>query len=137
MTFTRSTDYAAIHALLTEPRVWRRMRGDVGPPRMLDVGPREGLEYVLATEHGKPVAVFVILQGIEVHFAFSPGAWGSTLETSKAFLDWAWKHLDTPVLVGPIPKHNRLALSLARRCGFTEHCIKDGLVYTVLERAAA
>jgi hypothetical protein len=134
MTFTRSTDYAAIKALLSEPRCWRRMHG--GPVQAIEVGPREGTEYVTATENGKLVGVFVILHGIEVHFCFIPAAWGSTLEISKAFLDWAWANLDTPVLIGPIPARNRLALRLAKLAGFciSNYTDRADLIYSYIRR---
>ena len=137
MTFARSTDYDAIRALLCEPACWRRMHG--GEVHAINVGPHKGLEYVLATIMGKPVAVFLILSGVEVHFCFTPSVWGSTLEISKAFLDWAWSNLDTPLLVGPIPARNRLALNLAKRAGFREshYTDRDDVIYTYIQRPEA
>lgn len=136
MTFTRSTDYEAIKALLTEPRAWRRMCGAMGTPETFEVGPKDGLEYILATEHGKPVAVFVVLQGVEVHFCFAPGVWGRTLEIAQAFLEWLWSHAETAMLIGPIPKRNRLALSLALRAGFkkSDYTDREDMVYTYMKR---
>ena len=134
MTIESSTDYAAIEGLLREPRALRRMGAD----REFQVGPRPGLQYVLVREKGYPVAVFLILAGIEVHFCFSPRVWGKTLEIAREFLEWAWENLDTPLLVGPIPTHNRLARKLALSAGFSEYPCKDkeNLIYTMIERPA-
>lgn len=105
----------------------------------LDVGAREGCEYVLGKQNGEPVAVFVILEGIEVHFCFAPEVWGRTLELAKEFLQWAWANLDTPVLIGPVPARNRLALRLAKQAGFKEshYTDTDELIYLYVERPAA
>lgn len=132
--FTRSTDYNAIYAMLTRPACWRRMHE--GQRTAFEIGPRPGAEYVLATERETNVAVFVILEGIELHFCMIPEVWGRTLEIAKAFLRWAWANLETSLLVGPVPRRNRLALSLAKRAGFKESDYTDrgDLVYLYIQR---
>lgn len=129
MNFAVSTDYAAIRKILTDPRCMRKM-----DPRPFEVGPREGLEYVLAVENNKPIGVFLILDGVELHFCFSPDVWGHTLDVARGFLDWLWSNSTANVLVGPVPKRNRLALSLALRAGFKEYGSDDQLVYLTLQR---
>jgi len=138
LNFERTTDYPAVRALLTEPRCWRRMTGDVGP-RSFEVGPRPDTEYVVAKRDAAVLAAFVILDGMEVHFCFHPDAWGHTLPIAKAFLAWWWENTREKVLVGPIPRHNRLALALAKKAGFREY--REGpegaLIYTFLQRPEA
>lgn len=137
MTFERSIDYATIRAIFERPECWRRMTGSEAL-QQFTVGPRAGYEYILVKEEGNPVAVFLVLENTEVHFVFIPEVWGRTLEIAKGFLDWAWIHIDTPVLIGPIRKGNRLALKLAKRAGFVEYPHDEGdLIFTVLQRPAA
>lgn len=136
MTFTRSTDYRAIHELLSQPECLRRM---TGLPMPESVGPQPGTDYVLVEQEKKNVAVFVILNGLELHFCFCKEVWGRTLEIAQAFLEWAWKNYDTSVFIGPVPKRNRLAVKLAKRCGFKEshYTDRDELVYLYCERPQA
>lgn len=88
----------------------------------LDVGPREGIEYILATDGGA-IAVFLLASrgaDTEVHFCFSPEVWGHTKPIAIAFLEWVWANTSHVRLLGPVPSHNRLALRLAMACGFTD-----------------
>ncbi len=116
----RSTDYAAVRKLLTEPRTWRRIMGGGTVDPHFAVEPREGLEFITARETGSLLAVFLIERGREVHFAFAPSAWGRTLPIARAFLEWVWANTEYTRLVGPVPRYNRLALRLARAAGFEE-----------------
>lgn len=89
-----------------------------------EVGPRVGIEYILAKEDSEPVAVFLLVTGLwplapaEVHFCFVPAAWGRTRPIAIAFLEWVWKNTAHTRLLGPVPAHNRLARRLAIACGF-------------------
>ena len=136
MTIERSTDYAAIRKLLTDPRSYRRMTTE--PLESFVLKPRSEVEIVAVKEAEELLAVFLIIQGIELHFCYSPAVWGRTLAIAKAFLEWAWANLTTNLLVGPIPERNRLALKLAKRAGFQEHPGQDGdgITYSPLQRPA-
>jgi hypothetical protein len=136
LTFARSTDYAAIRRLLVDPHCYRRMAGPGGPdPEALEVGPRESVEFVLAEENGLALAVFLLVRlagaEAEVHFCFAPEAWGHTRAIAQGFLRWVWANADLTRLVGPVPTRNRLALQLAKACGFSEFDTDGGL--TLLE----
>jgi hypothetical protein len=126
MTFERSTDYALIREILVEPRCYRRMTGvrsqESGVRIELDVGPRDGIEFVLArADDGAPTAVFLIVAGVDVHFCFVPAFWGRTEATARGFIAWCWAETVYKLLHGHVPVHNRLALQLAQRVGFTEY----------------
>lgn len=127
MTFERSEDYAAIRTLLTEPRCVRRMAGGAPSPELPADLAQPGIEYVLARDGAEAVAVFVLVDG-EVHFCFSPAAWGTTRPIAQGFLQWVWTHTDRRHLLGPVPAHNRLAIRLARAVGFTVCGKANGLV---------
>ena len=128
MTFERSTDYALIREILTDPRAWRRMRAD-SEAVDFEVGPRAGLEFILArADDGAPAAVFLIAGGVEVHFCFVTAFWGRSEPVARAFIAWCWANTLYKRLLGPVPHHNRLALRLAKRVGFTEYAVQGDLV---------
>lgn len=122
VTFERSTDYEAIRAILCEPRAWRRMVNDLAPPPgdFFPLGPVPGIEYVLARDSTGPVAVFVLVDGDEVHFAFAPTTWGNTTAIASAFVAWFFRTTSEARLIGPAPTYNRLAIRLAKAIGFRE-----------------
>jgi RimJ/RimL family protein N-acetyltransferase len=140
--FRRSTDYETIRAILTEPKVYRRMADDSAPPSEdLIVGLRPGVEYILASDEKGPLAVFLLLDWAdtgEVHFGFAPRAWGNTEEVCRQFLDWTWRNTSYEWLEGPLPAHNRLAMRLTRRVGFQQQAVipnaitKNGKRYDVV-----
>ncbi len=79
MTFARSTDYALILAIITEPRCYRRMTGGGEADAAFTVSAIAGIEYVVARDdEGRPLALFLIVDGHEIHFCFVPEAWGRT-----------------------------------------------------------
>jgi hypothetical protein len=135
-TFERSTDYPLIESILREPRCLRRMnRHDCIP--IFEVGPREGMEYVLVRGAlNVPLAIFLVINGLEIHFCFAPFSWGRTQGIAEAFLKWYWAAHKSEILVGPVPRHNRLALRLAKKVGFQESSMSDDgdLIYTFLKR---
>ena len=127
MTFARSTDYAAITELLTELRSWRRMVNDSAPEvSAFRAKPREGLEYIVASDAGGRMAAVFLLDrdggsaSAEVHYCFAPGQWGNTVRIAQAFVAWVWANTGIKRLTGRTPDYNRLALRLARAAGFRE-----------------
>lgn len=146
-TFERSTDYALIRSILTEPRCFRRMTARLAlEADALEIGPLEGIEYIVVFEEipklnaegnrlvSQPVAVFLIVQGCEIHFCFVPAAWGRTVPIARAFLVWVWENTNAKKLLGPVPIHNRLALRLACAVGFTEYATRGGHVLTEIRK---
>lgn len=127
--FQRSTDYAAVRELLTEPRCWRRMTGtaDSGLAKRFEVGPCAGIEYVIANEKGSLLASFQLIDGAatapgaaEFHLCFAPAAWGRAAAILRDFLQWVWSETTYTRLIGPVPAYNRLTLRLARETGWAE-----------------
>jgi hypothetical protein len=99
------------------------MTADTAPARSrFQAIPREGLEYIVASEGGKPVAVFLLVtigDGAECHFCFSPHAWGDSERIARAFIEWVWvNYTNYSRLLGPVPSHNRLCRRLALAVGF-------------------
>lgn len=140
MTFERTDDMNEVKRILTDGRCWRRMTDDAAPtPEAFDPRPHDGLTYVLAHDRGRLVALFILRQHgdlsetAEAHFCFAPEAWGrsTTAKVGRAFIAWVWANTPLQWLLGPVPAHNRMALALARACGFTDflvqrHCITKG-----------
>lgn len=117
MTFERSTDYPLITRLLTDPKCWRRMVDDAAPDRLVfEARPHDGMEYIVM-DHA---AVFLLLASGEVHFCIVPHAWGDAERIAREFLGWVWTNTAHTRLIGPVPRHNRLALRLAKAVGFEE-----------------
>lgn len=137
MTFCQTDDLDLVKRLLTEGRCWRRMVDDSAPmPEAFTPQQREGLTYVLARDKGRLLGLFVLVaceQVAEVHFCLTPDAWGrrTTVKVGRAFVEWVWEHTGLTWLLGPVPAHNRLALTLAKACGFSDflvqrNCISKG-----------
>jgi len=131
MTFEVSTDFALIRSILANNRCYRRMVNDTAPAKFdaVDIGPREGVDFVIASEQGSPMALFLVVASgkdeAEVHFCFVPEAWGATRQVAEAFVDWVWKHYPKLArLIGPAPSYNRLAIRLAKLVGFRQYSIK-------------
>ena len=151
VTIGRSTDHAAIRALLTDPRVYRKMANDSAP------GPCDfphelpgQFEYVTVNDRRGILAVFLLIPAkdnrVEVHFCFDPRAWGRTVEISKDFLSWLWRETNYSAAIGPIPSYNQLGRKLAENVGFRERGrdsaiirkggIEHDVIYMGLERSA-
>lgn len=153
LTFERSTDYPLIRAILTEPQLFRRMRNDKAPEReRFDVGPREGLIYIIARDRGAPVAVFILATSeyppgfAEVHFAIRQSHWGFSADVARQFIRWVWGEFPIYTLVGNVPTYNPLARRLAESVGFrqfatlpnagTRNNVSFSLMALILERPA-
>jgi hypothetical protein len=98
------------------------------PGASFEVGPREGIEYVLAFDQETPAAVFLIVGGTEIHFCFVPAFWGRSEPIARGFIAWLWENSSARLYKGPVPVHNRLALQLAKRVGFTEQAPGENIV---------
>lgn len=130
-TFRRSNDYALIREILTDPRCLRRMSPGFAGSLAIEFSPR--IEYILADQGGAIAAVFLIVDGFEIHFCFRPRMRGKTEPVARAFLAWVWASTPATRLVGLVPKHNRLALRLARAVGFTEFAAGSNAEHVQLE----
>ncbi len=127
--FARTTDLAAIHAILTDIRCWRRMVNDAAPPREeFQITPSD-IEYVTATEDGITVALFLLVPPIpECHVCVLPQCWGRSREITRAWLDWVWGNTPYRRLVGPVPAYNRTCLKLSKNVGFTQFGVEHDAV---------
>ncbi len=129
MTFERSVDYPLILAIVTEPQCYRRMTGGAAVDAAFTVSALSGIEYIVARDDGgRARAVFLLVDGAEVHFCFVPEAWGHTEAIARGFLAWVWANTGQTRLVGPVPRHNRLALRLALKVGFAVYGALNDLV---------
>jgi RimJ/RimL family protein N-acetyltransferase len=134
MTFERTGDMELVKRILTDKRCWRRMCDDSAPaPDVFAPVQRAELQYVLARDRGRLLGLFILVvrdTAAEVHFCFSPEAWGrrTTVKTGQAFVEWVWKSTPLTWLLGPVPQHNRLALTLAKACGFSDFMTQRGCV---------
>jgi RimJ/RimL family protein N-acetyltransferase len=132
VTFERTNDLDLVREILTDPQCWRRMTDDQAPaPEDFQPLARPGLEYVIAVDSGRAVALFVLIErgsAAEVHFCFRPEAWGAAAAIARAFVEWIWRETQLQWLLGPVPAHNRLALQLAKKAGFTVFAVEKSTV---------
>ncbi len=129
-TYELTADLQLARSLLVNKQCYRRMANDSAPPpEDLTVLHDETIRYVVAQEEDYNVGLFLLksLGGYhEVHFCIAPAAWGCSVEIGQGFLEWVWKNTDLHFLLGPVPSYNRLALKLAKRCGFQEFATCPG-----------
>ena len=124
-TFKRSDDYALIRELLID--------AGMRPPAALEVGPTPRIDYIVAREGSAAVALFLLVDGVEVHFCFRRRVWGRSDPIARAFLAWVWASTPATRLVGPVPIEKRLVLRLARLVGFTEFAAGSNPELVLLE----
>jgi RimJ/RimL family protein N-acetyltransferase len=131
-TFERTQDLDLVREILTAPPCWRRMTDDQAPsPEAFQPIACAGLEYVVAVRDGRALAIFVLIvqdAAAEVHFCFRPEAWGESAPIARAFVEWVWRDTPWTWLMGPVPEHNRLALRLAEKAGFTRFAVHRAAV---------
>lgn len=154
MIFSRTLDMDLVRRMLTEDRVYRRMASDEAPaPEEFRIEGEQKYDFVIGSEYGQPVCLFLVRHlieehALEIHFCMAPEIWGRSKGIATQFLRWLWpEYPDAWGAIGAVPEHNRLALQLARSCGFQEYrkapgaVVKNGktwdLVFTKLERPKA
>lgn len=131
MTFERTRDAHLVRSILTaDERSWRQMVNDRAPaPQDLPLPDLDRLTAVLIRDDGCLMGLFLLEphkphggRSCDVHFVFLPHAWGRriTEAAGRKFIAWAWQHLVWRRLVGTVPSYNRLALRLAKACGFKQ-----------------
>ncbi len=123
MTFAPSCDYRLIRFILTSGKSYSRMANDAAPEiGAFLVEAKPGVEYVLAWDKGRALAVFLLVAHrpfeAEVHFCFALGTLGVTPEVTSAFLDWVWRHRNLNRLIALVPSYNRFAMALAAMTDF-------------------
>jgi RimJ/RimL family protein N-acetyltransferase len=125
VSFERSEDHALITQILTEPRCYRRMSNDTAPElKAFQAHAIKDVEYIIARVNGSAAAVFLLAiaghHAAEVHFCFRPQFWGDSESIAREFVVWVWRDTGLTRLLGRVPAYNRLALRLAKACGFQE-----------------
>ncbi len=132
LTFERTSNLDLVREILTDPRCWRRMTDDQAPDReAFNPVTKPGLEFVTATKDGRVLALFLLIErgtAAEVHFCFRPEAWGQAEAIARAFVEWIWRETPIQWMIGPVPEHNRLALKLAEKAGFTRFAVERAAV---------
>jgi RimJ/RimL family protein N-acetyltransferase len=125
MTFEHTADYGMVEMILTNPRCYRMMVSDLAPPRAeFRMSGGNYTPILCRADDGLILGMFLLVpltgQSAEVHLCFVPSAWGQVEEAGKQFLAWIWRETHLQTLLGPVPSYNRLALRVAKACGFRE-----------------
>lgn len=131
--FQRTDDMEQVRKILAIPALYRRMTDDSAPyMENFTVPHSDRYLPILAIGDLGPCAVFLLVPrypaSAEVHFAFLPSIWGTTGDICRQFIEWVWRTTSLKRLYGPVPRHNSLALRLAKSVGFTEVGVSVGAI---------
>ena len=125
----RTRDYAAIHALATDPAIFHHVTDDWFPdPAKWEPIRSEQVIYLLASDEsgGFGFGVFIPENWscYKAHIGFLPRSYGQQAITSfKLMLDWMWEQTRAERIVGEIAQENRRAIQFAVRAGFEQYGI--------------
>ena len=134
ITIERTRDYAAVRAIVTHPRLYRRLADDFSPaPENWEPAVDERIYYLLVRHQGNVIGAAMFhpetaccYQG---HLAVLPEAWGPTsVAASRALIRWMFANSPCVRLVVHIPEENRLALRLARAAGMSRFGLNERAV---------
>lgn len=121
--FERSTDYALIREILTQPSIWPYISDDFSPAAA-DYRPieSEAIWYVLAWDDLELLGLWMFHphNGVcwEVHTALLPDAWGERARRAAvAMAEWIWEHTPCRRIITNVPEDNRLAFRFAIAAG--------------------
>jgi RimJ/RimL family protein N-acetyltransferase len=127
MTFERTTDYALIRNIITDPKVWPWVGDETcSDPLQFEANEDPRIWYVLAkTEPGRLVGLFTLLPENsvcwELHVALLPESWGGlSHEAEEQFVPWVWAHTDCQRITGGVPTYNPHAKRCVDRMGLRE-----------------
>lgn len=140
--FKPTTDYELLDTILKDPSCYRRMVNDQAP-QIEDFSAKPGnYEAVLMIRNRKTVGMFMLIPKgpgqAEIHFCFTPEAWGRTKDTAIRAVKWIWQHSTIDSLIGPVPSYNRLGLQVAKAAGFVPRdqvasgCTKHGKPFDLI-----
>jgi len=131
MTFERSTDWALIRAIMTDPALYKHGADDFAPPReAFEPWQHDGIWYVIVREDpvnehpGALLGLFILAMNsavqYEIHTRLLPRAWGPrSVEAMRRVCRWAFAHIPhCRRIVGNVPVTNQLACRFAERAGF-------------------
>ena len=133
MTFERTRDFGLVRAVLTHPSQVRMSADDGTDPvnwspcedeRVLYVAARLGAyDPVRHLPADELLGIFTLIPQnavcCEIHAALLPFAWGvRTREALRGALAWSFENTPARRIVCGIPAYNKLAIKLAKDCGF-------------------
>jgi hypothetical protein len=126
MTFERTTDWALVREILTDPAVYPHISDDGSPAREdFQVVEHPSFLYVLVKDAGAVLGLWLFVpQSVacyEVHTCLLPRARGDRAkEAARQMADWLWANTPCQKLITSVPAYNRLALHFAKRAGMTQ-----------------
>lgn len=126
MQFELSRDFALVREIVTHPAIYEHSGDDFAPPRESWQPSRSAaIWYVLVRDGDDLLGLFAFnpLNAVcfNTHICLLPNAWGERArEAGREVVRWMWEHSPAVRLIGIVPEYNRLALRLARACGFEQ-----------------
>ena len=123
MTFERTRDFGLVRAVLTHPSQVRMASDDGTDLASWSPCEDERVCYITAREGDAVLGIFTLIGQnavcYEIHAALLPFAWGARTRTAlRGALAWSFENTPVRRIVCGIPTYNKLAIKLAKDCGF-------------------
>lgn len=118
----RTMNLEDVSTILNHPKVYRMISDDLSPERY---DPVEALYVINDEKTGTGRADPFTGTCCSVHIAATPELWGKAESFAREAIGWVFSNTIYSKMVAFIPEYNRLAISLANRCGFS----KEGLIH--------
>lgn len=119
----RSTDYALIRGIMTQPQIFKHLVDD-GSPAADEYRPIESdaIWYLVVWDLNVLLGVWILVPQNtvcwEIHTALLPHAWGERgHRAAQAMLAWVWTNTPCQRIVTNVPVDNRLAYHFALDAG--------------------
>lgn len=123
--FKRLDNYELIRQTMTNPKIYRWLVDDNCPAREAYTPIESDLIWyvgVYKEDTYLGLWMFTPQNSVcwEVHTCLLPAAWGESAQAGKEMVDWLWANTPCQRIITNVPVFNKLALILARNCGFIE-----------------
>lgn len=123
MTFERTTDWALVKSVLTQPLIFDALHDDDGgtPEEWEPIDYPSLISYVTIRDASKFLGVVIVSRHSrvlwEVHVALYPYiGWKLRLRAARAFLEWI-ERAGCRRVIGKVPAYNKYAIAFNRAAG--------------------
>lgn len=125
ITFSQTTDYELIKAIITHPSIWPAVSDDYASLERFEPVRDPAFLYVTATDGDELLGVFLFAPTnsicLEVHTCLLPNSWGAKAKAAgREVIGWIWQNTGAHRIITNVPAYNRLALRFARQSGLTD-----------------
>lgn len=124
MKIERTHDMVLVASIMKDPAIWSHIHED-GTTDDYQPVDHEGFHWMLVTDDGEPLGVFLVhARGevcFEMHTCLLPACWGRRAACAAQMLaGWAFNQTVCQKLVTSVPAYNRLAMRFAQAGGMQQ-----------------